>query len=223
MILSPSWKIQAERQIDKCNPTGSSDQYLKWIQFEGFTPTEEYLKVLSSLLPSIENIYCANVDFGAEYRNEDARHVTSFTFDLTAFKTLKSFHLKVEAVVDLFQERGFDYLLFRFKYPGDDDAFYSIQGGAENRHPNPYQLTTATKQFFMECSQNEELSKKVFTFKCSNKIEEVMLSCCHYYFGKLHFGQLVTVSPDPYTFFHRIFCIREVARLLKSTENPFSS
>lgn len=90
MILSPSWKIQAERQIDKCNPTGSSDQYLKWIQFEGFTPTEEYLKVLSSLLPSIENIYCANVGFGTEYCNEDARHVTSFTFDLTAFKTLKS-------------------------------------------------------------------------------------------------------------------------------------
>lgn len=150
---------------------------MKWVKFEGLLPTQEYLDLLSTHLPNIESISCGH-DRNESSVDNDAHQTSSFTFNLTALKRLKPFHINIEAVVDL--ERGpFDYLLFHVKYPGDDEnleAFYSIRGG-ENCRYDTYQLTIATRLFFMESSQNENLSTEALTFEFSHNIEKFQISC----------------------------------------------
>lgn len=196
ILLSPSRYIgDPYVELDKSNPAGTSQEYLKYVRFKGSPPTQDYMDIISRFLPNIDTIRCEYDDTSYKSAYNDARrNSTSLTFDLTAFKKLKSFHMDIEVVVDLQKKIGElgNTLLLHFKYAdeGEDDAFYSIQKADWS-----YQMTTISQQIILDYSQNEELSTKLVTFEFSSKIEEFTISQnrCRY-FGQLRFGEIIYPS-----------------------------
>lgn len=79
--LSSSQEVQFRLQVDMVNPLGTSQEYLKFVRFERFPPPQAYLDLLSTYLPNVECIVCADEWYNSKYN--DARQRTSFTFDFS--------------------------------------------------------------------------------------------------------------------------------------------
>lgn len=172
--MSTSQEVGSEHQVDKNNPSGTSQQNIKYARFEGFTPNPEYLHLLSSYLPNVETIIWS--DQGYSYyrsRYSDAHQRNSYTFNLTGFQKLKNLRINIQALAQIERhQKAFDYLLIHFKFVDGDEASYSVQGEGYS-----YNLTSSTQQFVLDSSRNEELSTKLLTFECKDKLEEFSLCC----------------------------------------------
>lgn len=98
--------------------------------------------------------------------------------------------MSIDTVLNNFDWKPFDYLLFHFVYDGgNEEKFYKIDG-EEDIHF--YELKSTTQQFVSEYTQIEELSTKVLIFQLNYKIEEfAIFQRDAYWIGELHFGELV--------------------------------
>lgn len=91
-------KIRYSHQSAKNDLLCTSQGFVKYVRFKGFSPPQEYLDLLSSQLPNIECITCTY--HGYIERFDDARAPISFAFNLTAFKKLEAFHMNIDTVVN---------------------------------------------------------------------------------------------------------------------------
>lgn len=126
--FSTSQQVRCIYEIDKSNPSGTSQECIRYVRYKGFSLTQDSLNLLSSYLSNMDAIVYDGDGYNFLY--SDISQLDSVTFDLTALQKLKSFRMKVEAVVRVRNgEKCFDYLSIHFKHEDDDEeAFYSVQG-----------------------------------------------------------------------------------------------
>lgn len=144
IVLSYGEKIRQQSQAHTSHPSISSQEYLKYVRFEGLPPTQEYLDLISSHAPAVESFICVDNTFNSYY-NQAARQPTQFTFNLTAFKQLKLLHMSIQAALQINTTTTdpVHSLFIHFKYGNGEEAYYCVHG----RNYLPYELSTTTQQF----------------------------------------------------------------------------
>lgn len=191
--LSPSQQI--------CDPFGMSQDCLKFVRFEGFPPTQDYLDLISGYLSYIESILCVSPISG-QSRFTTIFNLQSITLNLTAFQKLKTFRMDIQTLVGYNGRNAFGYLFFHIKYAGQEEeeeqVLYSLRKG-----DRPYKLTPTTQRFILDACQNEEVSTKLVVFECSGKLEEFTLAYSVLCLAEFRFGILSTTEPDIMDFHDR--------------------
>lgn len=166
-LLSSSQDITCQQQANDSDPSITSGECIRHILFEGLLPTQEYLDLISSHLPNIQSVFCTE--------NYSVQDLSRLTFDLTAFKKLKSFCIHINTVVEpryLGNKKAIDYVLLHFSYANGDNAFYTLR----ERDPSSYQLEAVSQQFTMNCVQNRKIFAKYLISSATTRLKNLCYS-----------------------------------------------
>lgn len=155
------------------DPSITSQEHLKYVEFDGFMPDQVYLDLISNNLPNIEIIMCKG-------EIPDA----IWSYDLTAFKKLKDFSMDIGVAFNVGGgKKAFDSFFLHFKYVDGHDAFYSV---CQN-HVGSYQSIAVNQDFVLDNINSES---RYLIFNCSDKIENFVVWGLRQLVGRLKYGNI---------------------------------